>query len=184
MLTGKELGDALRIAIEKKQALWQGLGRGRLPKKEIASHFHIQPPSLNDWENFGRIGKQHLNELVAYFSDVVAPSHWGIDAIISSREIVTTNASKSEDDVSPDRKNVNESVQRILIKRAELLAERLVQAARDGALSEQAVDGLESRFETYVGRRRVTLRIKERDLDALSGDDGHVSRGRRGGSRK
>ena len=68
MLTGKELGAAIARAIELKG----------VPKTAVADHFGIRGPSIYDWIKHGRIGKQHLNELVAYFSDVVGPEHWGI----------------------------------------------------------------------------------------------------------
>lgn len=68
MLTGQALGDALAVAIEKKG----------VSKADVARAFGIKGPSVYDWINHGRIGKQHLGKLVAYFADVVEPSHWGI----------------------------------------------------------------------------------------------------------
>lgn len=68
MLTGKKLGDALREAIRLKN----------VSKAEVARHFEVKGPSVYDWINHGRIGKQHIEKLVAYFSDVVPSSHWGI----------------------------------------------------------------------------------------------------------
>lgn len=82
MLTGKPLGSALAVAIEKK-----GVSRA-----QVARDFGIKGPSIYDWINHGRIGKQHLARMVAYFSDVVGPEHWGIEpslhfpAPVSSRE--------------------------------------------------------------------------------------------------
>lgn len=70
MLTGKELGAAIDRAIQLK----------KVPKTAVAAHFGIRGPSIYDWIKHGRIGKQHLDELVAYFSDVVGPEHWGIRA--------------------------------------------------------------------------------------------------------
>lgn len=49
-----------------------------VPKTTVAAHFGIKGPSVYDWINHGRIGKQHLTELVSYFSDVVGPEHWGL----------------------------------------------------------------------------------------------------------
>jgi len=70
MLTGKELGQAIAEAIRLK----------RVTKTAVAQHFGVKGPSVYDWINHGRIGKQHLAELVAYFSDVVGPEHWGMAA--------------------------------------------------------------------------------------------------------
>lgn len=73
MLKSKALGDAIKEAINLKIA--SGAAR---TKKEIASHFGIQPPSLHDWIKNGTIGKEKLPELWRYFSDVVGPNHWGL----------------------------------------------------------------------------------------------------------
>jgi len=70
MLTGKELGQAIAEAIRLKG----------VTKTAVAQHFGVKGPSVYDWINHGRIGKQHLAELVAYFSDVVGPEHWGMAA--------------------------------------------------------------------------------------------------------
>lgn len=67
MLTGKELGAAIREAIRLK-----GVRR-----VEVADAFGVKPPSIQDWMNFGRIDKKHIEKLVKYFSDVVPASHWG-----------------------------------------------------------------------------------------------------------
>jgi SOS-response transcriptional repressor LexA len=69
MLTGKELGIALETAIKLKN----------VTKKAVADEFGVKPPSVQDWIKYGRIDKKHLNHLVAYFSDVVEPAHWGIE---------------------------------------------------------------------------------------------------------
>jgi len=74
MLKSKALGDAINVAINLKIA--SGAVR---TKKQIAAHFGIQPPSLHDWIKNGTIGKEKLPELWRYFSDVVGPSHWGLD---------------------------------------------------------------------------------------------------------
>lgn len=104
MLTGKELGDALAVAIEKKSALQESRGEGRLTKKAVADAFGVRPPSVQDWINFGRIGKQHLNKLVDFFSDVAEPSHWGISLASETPEMpaFTARVPISEDSVYPD----------------------------------------------------------------------------------
>lgn len=68
MLTGQELGRAIGEAILRKG----------VSKTAVAKHFGIKGPSIYDWIKHGRVGKQHLNELVRYFSDVVGPEHWGL----------------------------------------------------------------------------------------------------------
>lgn len=73
MLTGRELGEA----IEKARAL-KGVTR-----TELAAYFGVRHESTYDWTNHGRIAKKHLPRLFDYFSDVVGPSHWGLDAPLS-----------------------------------------------------------------------------------------------------
>lgn len=68
MLTGKQLGAALREAISLKQ----------VSIAEVAREFGVKGPSVYDWLKYGRIGKPHLEHLVTYFADVVPPSHWGL----------------------------------------------------------------------------------------------------------
>lgn len=75
MLSGHELGQALAAAIEKK---------GVRPI-DVAREFGVSPSSITDWKRRGCIDKKHINHLVAYFSDAVPPSHWGL----SDREVKT-----------------------------------------------------------------------------------------------
>lgn len=68
MLTGPELGaaiDAARIA--------KGVS-----KKQLADDFQVKPPSVQGWVKSGRIDKSKLMDVIAYFSDVVGPEHWGL----------------------------------------------------------------------------------------------------------
>lgn len=70
MLTGPELGaaiDAARIA--------KGVS-----KKQLADDFQVKPPSVQGWVKNGRIDKSKLMDVIAYFSDVVGPEHWGLRA--------------------------------------------------------------------------------------------------------
>ena len=73
MLTGKELGQAIKEAIRLK--IESGSVRY---KKDIAMHFNVKPPSIHDWVNNGTIDKGKLELLWGYFSDVVGPDHWGL----------------------------------------------------------------------------------------------------------
>lgn len=68
MLTGKELGSALTEAMKLK-----GVG-----PSELARAFGVKPPSVKDWQEFGRIHKKHLPGLIDYFAGVVGASHWGL----------------------------------------------------------------------------------------------------------
>lgn len=73
MLKGKELGAAIKRAMELK------IASGKAESKaEIARHFNVKPPSVHDWINKGAISKDKLPELWRYFSDVVDMNHWGI----------------------------------------------------------------------------------------------------------
>jgi len=143
MLTGKELGDALRIAIEKKGVL----------KKDVADHFGVKPPSVQDWIKFGRIGKRHLNELVRWFSDVVPASHWGIDQ--EAREAhsggrLTANQGKPALGASSIPKKGPSEVQSSLIQSSERLASQILRAAETGLLDERGIAELERNLRAYI----------------------------------
>lgn len=79
MYSGKQLGEAIQIAIEKKG----------VKKSEVARVFGIKQPSLSDWIKSGRIGKQHIQKLLEYFSDVVEPSHFGIENLKINQNKIT-----------------------------------------------------------------------------------------------
>lgn len=70
MLEGKELGAAITTAMEKK----------KVGPTVLAAAFDIKPPSVSDWKARGCVSKKHLPRLIAYFSDVVGPDHWGLNA--------------------------------------------------------------------------------------------------------
>jgi SOS-response transcriptional repressor LexA len=75
MLKGKELGNAIRAAIDRK------VESGSVKSiSEVARHFGVRPPSVYGWIGTGTIGKDKLPELWSYFSDVVGPEHWGLSA--------------------------------------------------------------------------------------------------------
>lgn len=85
MLTGKELGVAIRAALDKK-----------IDKGDIASYagaaraLEVKPPSVQDWMNKGTISKDTLQELWRFCSDVVGPEHWGLEAYPWGRIAPTT----------------------------------------------------------------------------------------------
>lgn len=68
MLTGKKLGAALLTAIELKG----------VTKAEVARHFKVKPPSVQDWVKNGTISKDKLPAMWDYFAQVVGPEHWGL----------------------------------------------------------------------------------------------------------
>lgn len=73
MLKGKDFGNAIKAAIALK--IESG---GARSKAEIARHFGVRPPSLEDWIKKGAISKERLPQLWQYFSDVVGYDHWGL----------------------------------------------------------------------------------------------------------
>ncbi|AKS09026.1 S24 family peptidase [Pseudomonas trivialis] len=68
MLTGPELGAAIEAA---------RIAKG-VSKKNLADDFSVKPPSIQGWVKNGRIDKSKLMDVIAYFSDVVGPEHWGL----------------------------------------------------------------------------------------------------------
>ncbi|MCL2310785.1 MAG: XRE family transcriptional regulator [Proteobacteria bacterium] len=82
MLTGKALGEAIREAIRRKG----------VSQVEVADHFGVKPPSVQDWLNRGVIAKEKLPELWSYFSDVCTPAYWGLFLRDPSRAEETNTA--------------------------------------------------------------------------------------------
>ena len=72
MYTGERLGRAIAEAIKEKE----------VSQKAVADHFGIKPPSVSGWIKTGRIAKEHIDKLIEYFSDVVPPTHFGIESLI------------------------------------------------------------------------------------------------------
>jgi transcriptional regulator with XRE-family HTH domain len=68
MLTGPDLGAAIEAA---------RIAKG-VSKKQLADDFSVKPPSIQGWVKNGRIDKSKLMDVIAYFSDVVGPDHWGM----------------------------------------------------------------------------------------------------------
>ncbi|HDS1791454.1 S24 family peptidase [Pseudomonas putida] len=121
MLTGPELGaaiDAARIA--------KGVS-----KKQLADDFQVKPPSVQGWVKNGRIDKSKLMDVIAYFSDVVGPEHWGLRPGFSYESIqevtsepVTETAPTSAADMvramlAKQGKNLSDSARAQLIAAAE-----------------------------------------------------------------
>lgn len=74
MYTGKKLGDAIKVAIQMKG----------IKQADVAKEFGIKPPSVTSWIQTGRVDKSHIDKLVAFFSDVVGPEHFGINSAFES----------------------------------------------------------------------------------------------------
>lgn len=176
MLTGKELGNALRVAIEKKSALLESRGEGRLSKKAVADEFGVRPPSVQDWINYGRIGKRHLNRLVTFFADVAEPSHWGIDV---STEIdktqLTAQPPANETPIYPDRSENPESIQ-IDVQQINQFVADLKKAFHEGRLTPR-------RFALLKGLLNEGTEIPARGMEhqqiATRGGDGRHKQQRR-----
>ncbi len=79
MLTGKKLGEAIGAAIKAKG----------VSQKAVAGVFGVQPPSVSDWIKRGTISKDKLIKLFDYFSDVVGPTHWGLNYNTNLRDLET-----------------------------------------------------------------------------------------------
>lgn len=132
MLTGKLLGEAVAEAIRLKG----------VSKIAVARHFGIKGPSVYDWINHGRVGKQHLAELVAYFSDVVGPEHWGMAA------------GSTEDEIAPSfarlltAANIDQSkpVTQAAIARALGVSPQTVSAWRTNGVSKDGADYAATKF--------------------------------------
>lgn len=81
MLTGPELGAAIEAA---------RIAKG-VSKKNLADDFSVKPPSIQGWVKNGRIDKSKLMDVIAYFSDVVGPEHWGLRPGFSYENLEETN---------------------------------------------------------------------------------------------
>ncbi|WP_217045918.1 hypothetical protein [Burkholderia multivorans] len=175
MLTGKELGDALRAAIEKKA----------ITKKAVADHFDVRPQSVQDWINFGRIGKKHLNELVAFFSDVVGPEHWGLIpvelAFSDDKGRLTTVPAKSIVGTSPDDRAVSPGAKLSVIEMSERIATQIVALTQAGLLDERGLTLLEREMRRCVAAAAPNTEHdatgKLSDLEAPARDEKHERRG-------
>lgn len=93
MLKGKELGAAIKQAIDLKIAAGAISG-----KPDVAKYFNIKTPSVYDWIKKGSISKDKLLKLWDYFSDVVGPEHWGIDSNVYKAAKVGSSPSSVKQD--------------------------------------------------------------------------------------
>ena len=110
MLTGPELGaaiDAARIA--------KGVS-----KKQLADDFQVKPPSVQGWVKNGRIDKSKLMDVIAYFSDVVGPEHWGLRPGFSYESIQDVT---SEPVAEPSPTSAADMVRAMLAKQGKNLSD-------------------------------------------------------------
>lgn len=118
MLTGPELGAAIEAA---------RIAKG-VSKKNLADDFSVKPPSIQGWVKNGRIDKSKLMDVIAYFSDVVGPEHWGLRPGFSYENLEVTNED-SAIQASTDGRSLASSA-------ADMVRQML--AAKGTSLSEEA----------------------------------------------
>lgn len=155
MLTGPELGaaiDAARIA--------KGVS-----KKQLADDFQVKPPSVQGWVKNGRIDKSKLMDVIAYFSDVVGPEHWGLRAGFSYESLPDVS---SETDAEPALTSAADMVRNMLAKQGKKLSDtaraQLMAAAE--ASDEGNVITVDFSRPGYVGDE---VRIAHYDIRAAMG---------------
>lgn len=141
MLTGPELGAALRAAMDLR----------KLTQMDVAQEFGVAQSSVSEWIKYGRIGKKHLNHLVAYFSSVVGPDHWGlsvpVDASHRAAETLPTYLSGVAHEVSPSPFKLPVSITWEQLMQSKELPERFVVETPDDALAPNLPRGTAVVFE-------------------------------------
>ncbi|WP_147432274.1 hypothetical protein [Pararobbsia silviterrae] len=142
MLTGPELGAAIRAAIKKKGLL----------QREVAATFGVAVPSVQDWMKYGRIDKKHLPRLFSLFADVVGPEHWGLEP-----GPFTDAVMKSEGRISPNDSLVSSGVKNHLQDRAAILAGQIVAAVTKHQLDERGLDQLEKVLNRFAAHAKENL---------------------------
>jgi len=75
MLQGKELAAAIATAMEKKRAV---PGYEKIGPTALGKALGMRQPSASDLLSTGRLAKDKLPALLAYFEDVVGPDHFGL----------------------------------------------------------------------------------------------------------
>jgi hypothetical protein len=125
MLTGPELGAAIEAA---------RIAKG-VSKKNLADDFSVKPPSIQGWVKNGRIDKSKLMDVIAYFSDVVGPEHWGLRSGFAYENLQDDPAgvTAGSDGVQPPASSAAEMVRHMLATQGKGLSEdsrrRLLAAA-------------------------------------------------------
>jgi hypothetical protein len=75
MLQGTELAAAIRAAMEQKKAL---PGNEKVGPTSLGQALGIAQSSASELLKTGRLSKEKLPKLLAYFEDVVGPDHFGL----------------------------------------------------------------------------------------------------------
>ncbi len=73
MLTGTDLGAAIRAALDRKRE-----ETGHSYAQVAREIFGIRPESVQGWMDTGRISKPNFERLRTYVADIVGPEHWGL----------------------------------------------------------------------------------------------------------
>ena len=76
MFEGEKLGAAIKEAIAKKG----------IRQADLADELEVRPPAISGWIKTGKISRENMQKLITYFSDVVPPSHFGIENMVMSSE--------------------------------------------------------------------------------------------------
>lgn len=92
MYTGEKLGEAIKTAMKLKD----------VTQSEVADKFGVRQPSVAGWIKSGRIGKKHIDDLIEYFSDVVPPSHFGIENMVVANTPLPYRTDEGKYILNPD----------------------------------------------------------------------------------
>ena len=77
MFEGEKLGAAIKEAIAKKG----------IRQADLADELEVRPPAISGWIKTGKISRENMQRLISYFSDVVPPSHFGIENMVTIPEL-------------------------------------------------------------------------------------------------
>lgn len=154
MLSGEELGRAIRAAIDAKG----------ITQKVVAAEFGIKQPSVSDWIKFGRIDKKHLSHLMAFFSDVVGPAHWGLSEQTGWTPVHHAAEGAPVYGVAQDLSDpkFEDELQQhpwefIVSASTAELSKRFIAAVPDGALAPTTPKGTEYVFAAPAGQTRDSV---------------------------
>lgn len=76
MYSGEKLGNAIKEAIKLKG----------IKQAELADFLGVRAPAVSGWIKTGKISRENAQKLIEYFSDVVEPSHFGIESLIFNQQ--------------------------------------------------------------------------------------------------
>lgn len=132
MLTGPDLGAAIEAA---------RLAKG-VSKKKLADEFLVKQPSIQGWVKTGRIDKSKLMDLIAYFSDVVGPEHWGLRAGFSyenfSDEALEAAPIEAESSAFDDLLDQLKNAKKKASPKSQAVISRMIGLAERGEIDDRA----------------------------------------------